>query len=79
MTTTLHDQAGKPSAPAWSASGWLRVGQAVLFVGLLGLAALLAVARGAGWPVGALGGAVRAAYGGGLRHYGRHGPARRWL
>ena len=81
MTTTLPPPAGTPRPPACAASWWLRVGQAVLFVGLLGLAALLAVARGAGWPVVALAGAVLAAYGVGLRQYGRLGPAGRaaWI
>lgn len=35
-------------APLWSASWWLRLGQAVLFAGLLGLAIILAAARGVG-------------------------------
>ena len=50
--TPIHSvQAGVPEAPAWSASWWLRLGQTVLFLGLLGVAVLLAAARGAHWAV----------------------------
>lgn len=80
-TTTLTDQAGAEHAPAWSASWWLRVGQAVLFVGLIGLATLLAVTRGAGWPVAAVATLVLVMFGVGLTRHARLSPARRvaWL
>lgn len=65
------DQAGAASVPAWSASWWLRVGQAILFVGLLGLALALALARGAGWPVVAVTSALLACFGLGLGFHSR--------
>lgn len=50
----------------WSASQWLRLGQAVLFIGLLGLATVLAVVRGAAWPVVAVAAVVGAVFLAGL-------------
>lgn len=71
---TLPHQVGALGAPTWSASWWLRLGQAILFVGLLGLALLLAVARGAGWPVVAASAAVVLVFGAGLALHHRLGP-----
>lgn len=61
------------SPPVRSASWWLRAGQAVLFAGLLGLATVLAGARGEGWPVVVASGAVGAVFVAGLALQGRLG------
>lgn len=62
-----------PTPPVASASWWLRLGQAVLFVGLLGLATTLAALRGEGWPVLAASTAVLAVFGVGFVLHGRLG------
>lgn len=49
MNPTAH-QADVPVAPAWSASWWLRLGQAVMFVGLLGIAVFLTSRQDTAWP-----------------------------
>lgn len=67
-----------PTPPVASASWWLRLGQAVLFVGLLGLAAVLAALRGEGWPVLAASGAVLVVFAAGFarqERLGRRGRA----
>ena len=63
--------------PLWSASWWLRLGQAVLFVGLLALATVLAWTGGAGWPLLALAGAVLLVFVAGLALHHRLGSGGR--
>ena len=57
MTTTTADH-----PPRFSAAWWLRLGQALLFVGLLVVATALALIEGAGWPVLALAGMMLVAF-----------------
>lgn len=64
-------------APRWSASWWLRLGQAVLFVGLLVLASALAAARGAGGHVLVVAAAVLVVFAVGLALQARLGSAGR--
>lgn len=61
MTTTTTDH-----PPRFTAAWWLRLGQALLFVGLLVVATALAWIGGAGWPVPALAGMMLVAFVAGL-------------
>lgn len=69
MTTT--------TAPRWSAAWWLRLGQAVLFVGLLALATGFALADGVDWPLLIVDAAVLVVFVGGLAAHGRLGATGR--
>ncbi len=75
MTTTTDHP------PRWSASWWLRVGVALLFVGLLVVATVLAWTGGAGWPLMVLAGAVLTVFVAGLAVHSRLGSAGRsvWI
>ena len=70
MTTTDHP-------PRWSASWWVRVGVALLFVGLLVVATVLAWTGGAGWPLMLLAGALLTVFVAGLAVHSRLGSAGR--
>lgn len=64
--TPLADQADVPVAPAWSASWWLRLGQAVMFVGLLAIATILAAGKNTPWPAYVIAGVLLVLFIGGL-------------
>lgn len=62
MTPAQHFQADTAEVSARSASWWLRLGQTVMFVGLLAVAVALSAADGAGWPVYVLAAAMLAVF-----------------
>lgn len=70
MTTSEHP-------PTWSASWWLRLGQAVLFAGLLAVATVLALADGASWPLLVVDAAVLVVFVVGLALHPSLGPTGR--
>lgn len=61
----------------WSASWWLRLGQALLFVGLLVVATVLAWGDGASWPLLAVDAAVLVTFVAGLLLHPKLGPTGR--
>ncbi|MHA6524285.1 sensor histidine kinase [Tessaracoccus sp. G1721] len=67
MTTTTDHP------PRWSASWWLRVGVALLFVGLLMVATVLAWNGGGGWPLMLLAGGLLTVFVAGLAVHPRLG------
>lgn len=75
--TQSPDQTGIVPAQVWSAAWWLRAGQAVLFVGLLLIAALLPDSLWLAWPVWPLIAATLVVFFVGLHRVNRMGVAGR--
>ncbi|HHW84379.1 MAG TPA: sensor histidine kinase, partial [Actinomycetales bacterium] len=71
--TPAHLPPARPGTASW----WLRVGQSVLFAGLLLIATALAASRGAGAPVYVLAVALLAVFAAGMAFHRRLTPAGR--
>ena len=66
-----------PTAPRWSASWWLRLGQAALFVGLVAIATAIAASKGVAWPAYVIAALLVAVLVAGLRAVDGMGPLAR--